>query len=106
MPSRGAQWRRRRGVAPSTAAFVAVIAIMIALIAYATSVAGAVGTGPCTILPGPVSPSTGIKIGFLTELTGNAVSNGYAARIAAELAVNETNAAGGVDGRQIDLVFA
>ena len=32
------------------------------------------------------------------------MSDGYAARIGAELAVNQTNAAGGVDGRTIDLV--
>ena len=105
MPLRVAQWRRRGGVSPSTAAFVVVIVIMISLIAYATSVAGEIVSGPCMISQGPDSSSSGIKIGFLTELTGSSVSFGYAARIAAELAVNETNSAGGVGGRPIDLVF-
>jgi ABC-type branched-subunit amino acid transport system substrate-binding protein len=58
----------------------------------------------CTTGGGPTFTSSTIKIGYLTELSGNSVSNGYAARIAAELAVNQTNAAGGVDGRKIDLV--
>lgn len=64
----------------------------------------------------PTFTSSTIKIGFVTEITngvgtavgvGEAITpnqNGYAARIGAELAVNATNAAGGVDGKTIDLV--
>ena len=72
------------------------------------------GTQSVTVLnPAIGSP---IKIGFITEITTGVadleqarvgitpVPQGYAARIGAELAVNETNAAGGVDGRMIDLI--
>jgi len=45
-----------------------------------------------------------IKIGYLTELSGSGEADGYSARIGAELAVNESNAAGGVDGKSISLV--
>lgn len=50
-------------------------------------------------------PSSSICIGYLTELSGNGLSNAYAARIGAELAVNATNAAGGVDGKNISLTI-
>jgi branched-chain amino acid transport system substrate-binding protein len=50
--------------------------------------------------------SSHISIGYLTELTGTGSSDGYAAMYGAELAVNETNRAGGVAGRTIDLVVA
>jgi ABC-type branched-subunit amino acid transport system substrate-binding protein len=104
MPGKRAIRRRRRAVSTSTAAFAILIALMVALIAYATSVAGAVANGPCAVTGGTSSSSDAIKIGFVTELTGASVSDGYGARIAAELAVNETNASGGIDGRPVDLV--
>ncbi len=106
MPERRAAWRRRRGVSRSTEAFAVIVALMVALVAYATSVSGSASNGPCTT-PESTSPaSDAIRIGFVTELGGAAVSNGYGARVAAELAVNETNAAGGIDGRPVDLVVA
>ncbi len=52
----------------------------------------------------PSFASSSIPIGYLTELSGPGVSYGVAARLGAELAVNETNAAGGVNGKSIDLV--
>ena len=104
MPEKGDIRRRRRAVSTSTAAFAILIVLMVALIAYATSVAGAVANGPCTAPGSTSSPSNAIKIGFVTELSGASVSDGYGARIAAELAVNKTNASGGIDGRPVDLV--
>ncbi len=104
MPERRTAWRQRRAFSTSTAAFVIVVALMVALVAYATSVSGSSSTGPCLAAGSTSSASDAIKIGFVAEISGSAVSNGYGARIAAELAVNETNAAGGIDGKPVDLV--
>lgn len=98
-------WRRRRALATGTVAFVIVVVLMVALVAYATSVSGSISVVPCVVTGSTSSASDAIKIGFVTELGGSAVSNGYGARIAAELAVNETNASGGVGGKPIDLLI-
>lgn len=45
-----------------------------------------------------------IKIGFISPLTGDASSVGVPTRQAAELAVEEVNAAGGVNGRKLELI--
>ena len=45
-----------------------------------------------------------VKIGFNAPLTGFAAADGNSARIGAELAVDQANAAGGIDGREIELV--
>jgi len=45
-----------------------------------------------------------VKIGFVGPLTGVAANYGQNALIAAQLAVEEVNAAGGVNGREIQLV--
>jgi ABC-type branched-subunit amino acid transport system substrate-binding protein len=88
-------------------AFAIVVIVMVAAIAYATSLSGNIYSGPCAVSPPAATSSpAAIKIGFLTELTGPYNSGGYASRVAAELAVNQTNASGGIDGKQIQLVFA
>jgi branched-chain amino acid transport system substrate-binding protein len=46
-----------------------------------------------------------IKIGFQAPLTGFAASDGHAAKVAAELAVSDINAAGGVLGQKLSLVI-
>jgi len=61
-------------------------------------------TGQGSNLPTPSFSGSVIKIGYLTELGGSAASDGYSARIGAELAVNATNANGGVDGKTIQLL--
>lgn len=104
MPERGTIWRQRRAVSTSTVTFAVVVVLMVAAIAYATSVSGSVSTGPCVAAGSASSASNAIKIGFVTELSGSAVSDGYGARIAAELAVNATNASGGIDGKPVDLL--
>jgi len=99
--------RRRKGaVSRSTAGYAAFIALMIAIVAYATSVSGSSSNGPCYTPVNTSSASDAIKIGLVTELNGPAVSNGFGAELAAELAVNQTNASGGIDGKPIDLVIA
>lgn len=45
-----------------------------------------------------------IKIGFISPQTGDIASLGEVAKIAAELAVKEVNDAGGVQGRELELV--
>ena len=47
-----------------------------------------------------------IRIGALTSLTGNFTPWGVQVRDGMQLAVNEINQAGGVDGRQLELVVA
>jgi len=104
MPARRTIWRQRRALSTSTVAFAFVVVLMVALIAYATSVSGSISIVPCTAVGSTSSASDAIKIGFVTELSGSSVSDGYGARIAAELAVNATNASGGIDGKPVDLV--
>jgi len=45
-----------------------------------------------------------LKIGFNAPLTGFAAADGQSAKIGAELAVEQANAAGGVDGAMIELI--
>ena len=46
-----------------------------------------------------------IKIGFNVPLTGFAAADGNSAKIGAELAVEQINAAGGIDGQMVELVI-
>ena len=46
-----------------------------------------------------------IKVGFNVPLTGFAAADGKSARIGAELAVEQVNAAGGINGRNLELVI-
>lgn len=45
-----------------------------------------------------------IKVGFNVPLTGFAAADGKSARIGAELAVEQVNAAGGINGKNLELV--
>jgi branched-chain amino acid transport system substrate-binding protein len=63
------------------------------------SAAGAVGLS----MPA-IASSEPIKIGFLPALTGPGSSTGIAINRGTILAVNEINAAGGVNGRQLELI--
>ena len=51
-----------------------------------------------------VAASEPIRIGYLPALTGASSSTGIASNRGTTLAVNEINAAGGVNGRQIELI--
>ena len=46
-----------------------------------------------------------IKVGFNVPLTGFAAADGKSARIGAELAVEQVNAAGGINGKDLELVI-
>ncbi|MBI2175437.1 MAG: ABC transporter substrate-binding protein [Parcubacteria group bacterium] len=52
--------------------------------------------------PADTSP---IKIGFIGPLTGDAASIGENARAAVEIAVEEVNAAGGINGRPLEVIY-
>jgi len=93
-----------------------VLAIMVAgVVSYSAYEARSTTTQQFTTT-NPTFGST-INIGFISEITVGIgdigvgrvgltpVDAGYAARIGAELAVNQTNAAGGVDGRSINLII-
>src|ERR1700680_5125524 len=55
--------------------------------------------------PAPaIANSDPIKIGYLPALTGPSSSTGVGINRGTELAVEEINAAGGVDGRKIELI--
>ena len=55
-------------------------------------------------LMGPAMAADTIKIGFHAPLTGFAASDGKSATEGAKLAVEQINAAGGVLGKQLELV--
>jgi ABC-type branched-subunit amino acid transport system substrate-binding protein len=97
--------RRRAAVGRKGRALAVFLLILVAGVAvYAALAPASHSAVQCPSTGGSTFTSSTIKIGYLTELSGNAVSDGYAARIGAELAVNQTNAAGGVDGKAVDLV--
>jgi len=55
----------------------------------------------------PTGPATGepIKIGWIGSLTGDVANLGENARAATEIAVAEVNAAGGINGRPLELIY-
>jgi len=55
-------------------------------------------------VPGSAHAQDVIKIGFHAPLTGFAAADGKSAKQGAELAVQQANAAGGINGRKIELV--
>ncbi|MCX6719270.1 MAG: ABC transporter substrate-binding protein, partial [Candidatus Taylorbacteria bacterium] len=54
---------------------------------------------------GSVSNSGPIKIGWIGPLTGDASAVGQNAKAATEIAVDEINGAGGINGRTIDMIY-
>jgi branched-chain amino acid transport system substrate-binding protein len=69
----------------------------------AGSAAGAAALGAGLARPA-IAASEPIRIGWLPALTGPSSSSGIATNRGTILAVNEINAAGGVNGRQIELI--
>lgn len=51
------------------------------------------------------SNSSSIKIGFIGPLTGDAAAIGQNAKAAIELATNEVNSAGGINGRPLQVIY-
>src|SRR5690349_5781950 len=69
----------------------------------AGSAAGAVSLASGLASPA-IAANEPIKIGYLPALTGPSSSTGIGINRGTELAVNEINAAGGIDGRKIELI--
>ena len=62
-------------------------------------------TQPSAAAPAAAKPSgKPIKIGYMTPLSGRMANNGLLQQIAAKLAVDDINAAGGINGNPIELV--
>jgi len=53
---------------------------------------------------GTANAADTVKIGFNVPLTGFAAADGNSARVGAELAVEQANAAGGINGEKVELV--
>jgi ABC-type branched-subunit amino acid transport system substrate-binding protein len=95
----------RRAVGRREAALALVVGLLIAGLAVYSSIApGSTLPPQSSSTSSPTFSSSTISLGFLTELSAGGEPNGYAARIGAELAVNETNSSGGVDGKNINLI--
>lgn len=58
------------------------------------------------VLASPCLAADPIKIGFVHVFSGPMATFGQVARQGAQLAVNEINGEGGVDGRKIEIIFA
>lgn len=83
--------KKSRALAASAAA------VLIALVAAGCSGGADAGNG--------ASGGGTIKIGGVFPLTGGAAANGDWAKLGAEIAVDEINENGGIDGRQVELVL-
>jgi ABC-type branched-subunit amino acid transport system substrate-binding protein len=105
LKKRGA-WSRRGGVGKRGSALAVLLVILLAGVVAYSFLASQSPSQTSTSTGRPTCALSTICIGFLTELSGSALSNAYAARIGAELAVNETNAAGGVYGKNVSLAVA
>ena len=53
----------------------------------------------------PTKDNSVIKVGFIAPLSGDAVSYGELMKNSVDLAVNEVNKSGGIDGRQIEMIY-
>lgn len=98
-----------RGALAVRWASLAVLLVVVIGVAAAYELLTPPQQNPYHITSNPTNPSfngSTINVGFLTELTSatSGVPNAYAAKIGAELAVNQTNAAGGIDGKQVSLI--
>ena len=80
------------------------------IILSAVAFFSAAALAACGSAPSSTSDATGttigdtIKIGYNLELSGNVAAYGNQEKNGADLAVEEINAAGGVDGKKIKVV--
>ena len=87
--------------------------VMAAVMVFAFAACGSTDNGGAkpTDSPKTDTPTTGgdttetIKLGGIGPLTGGYANYGLSVKTGAELAVKEINAAGGINGKQIELNF-
>ncbi len=70
-----------------------------------TKVLASVVLGTAVLAASISGQADSIKVGFNVPLTGFAAADGKSARIGAELAVEQVNASGGVNGKNLELVI-
>ena len=70
-----------------------------------TKVLASVVLGTTVLVASISGRADSIKVGFNVPLTGFAAADGKSARIGAELAVEQVNASGGVNGKNLELVI-
>lgn len=83
-------------------AVLAVMVLCLSMTACSEEVATEEGTGSAG---SSSSDSDVIKLGFVYPLTGNAPNIGAACKNGSQLAIDEINAAGGINGKKIEAVF-
>lgn len=76
-----------------------VILVLIAIVAFIANPAGDIVNRGSTDSRGP------IRIGMILPLTGNAADIGKSNKAAVEIAVDEINSDGGINGRRIELII-
>ena len=60
----------------------------------------------CGVVGGAVAQTSGdpVRVGLSTPITGNFAENGVGTQVAVEMAVEEINAAGGINGRPMEII--
>jgi len=80
---------------------IIVLILVIVGLSFWASKSGQKPTEP-VVPPAPTGP---IKIGFIGPLTGDAANIGQNSKAAVEIAVEEVNASGGVNGRPLEVIY-
>ncbi len=84
-----------------------VIAVIVAVVVITWAVASMVSSHPSSQPAQSTTPSSGgvVKLGFIGPLTGDAANLGQNAKTAVQLAVDEVNQSGGIQGKQLQMVY-
>ena len=99
--------RGRGAIGRRSAALAILLVLVVAGVASYAVLGSAQSSKTTTASTSTVTfTSSQIDVGYVTELSGSASTDGYGAMYGAELAVNQSNLAGGLDGRTIKLVVA
>lgn len=84
--------------------FKKIVAFVLIMMLVATAMVGC-SSKPAANPSAPAAPET-IKIGFLGDLTGSVAMYGKPTLVGMKMAADEINAAGGVNGKKIEIVEA